>query len=140
VGGGGSDTLPGVDIAAARYVSLTTYRRNGEAVPVPVWIAPLGDGRVGFTTDASSGKAKRIRNRADVTLRECSMRGEVAAGTAEVRGTAEIVADGPDHAATVAAVRKKYGIQFVLIDLGGRLKRLVGRADEPAAAIVITLR
>lgn len=128
-----------MDIADARYVSLTTFRRNGEAVPVPVWIAPLGDGRVGFTTDATSGKVKRIRANPEVTLQECSMRGVVAAGTAEVRGRAVVVEDGPDHEATVAAVRRKYALQYVLIDLGGKLKRLIGRS-EPPAAVVITLR
>ncbi|HRW38130.1 MAG: PPOX class F420-dependent oxidoreductase [Acidimicrobiales bacterium] len=129
-----------MDIGDARYVSITTFRRDGEGVATPVWIAPLGDGRVGFTTDVASGKAKRIGNRPDVTLQECSMRGEVAAGTAEVHGTAEVVTDGPDHDAAVAAIRRKYGIQFRLVELGGRLKRLVGRSKEPAAAVVITLR
>lgn len=128
-----------MDIAGSRYVSLTTYRKSGAAVPVPVWIAPLPDGRAGFTTDASSGKAKRIRNNPSVTLRPCDMRGKVADDAPEVQATAVIVSEGADHQATVAAVRKKYGIQFVLIDVGGKLKRLIGRADEPAAAVVITL-
>lgn len=126
-------------IGAARYVSLTTFRRSGEAVPVPVWIAPLDDGRVAFTTDGSSGKAKRIRATKKVELRECSMRGDVAPDAVVVTGTAVVVGEGPDHEATVAAVRRKYGLQFTLIDLGGKLKRLIGRADEPAAAVVITL-
>jgi PPOX class probable F420-dependent enzyme len=129
-----------MDIGDARYVSLTTFRRSGEAVPVPVWIAPLGDGRVGFTTDASSGKVKRMRNNPEVTLQECSMRGQVAAGTAEVRGTAAVVAEGPDHDLVVRAIGKKYGLQFTVIELGGKLKRLIGRRAEPPAAVVITLR
>ncbi len=139
--------MPGVEtpadlaraIGAARYVSLTTFRRSGEAVPVPVWIAPLGDGRVGFTTDAASGKAKRIRATKRVELRECSMRGEVADGAPTVAGTAVVVGEGADHDLTVRAVRKKYGLQFALIDLGGKLKRLIGRTAEPAAAVIITL-
>lgn len=128
-----------MDIAAARYVSLTTYRKSGEAVPVPVWIAPLPDGRAAFTTDASSGKAKRIRNNPAVTLRPCDMRGKVAEDAPEIAASAVIVTSGPDHESTVAAVRSKYGLQFALIDIGGKLKRLIGRADEPAAAVVITL-
>ena len=32
-------------IADARYVSFTTFRRNGTPVATLVWIALLGDGR-----------------------------------------------------------------------------------------------
>jgi len=129
-----------MDIGDAKYVSLTTYRRNGEAVPVPVWIAPLGDGRIGFTTDATSGKVKRIRNNPSVTLRECSVRGVVAVGTAEVPSTAVIVADGPDHEATVAAVSSKYGLMYKVVGMGGAFKRLIGRTAEPSVAVVITVK
>jgi PPOX class probable F420-dependent enzyme len=129
-----------MDIGNARYVSFTTFRRNGDPVATPVWIAPLPDGRVGFTTDADSWKAKRLQANPEVTLQSCDMRGRVAAGTAPVNATAVLVTDGPDHDATVSAIRSKYGLQFLLIDLGGRLKRLIGRASEPAAAVVITLR
>lgn len=127
-----------MDIASSRYVSLTTFRKSGEAVPVPVWIAPLPDGRAAFTTDAASGKAKRIRNNPTVTVRPCDMRGKVADDAPEVRATAAIVTSGADLDAAVAAVRKKYGIQFLLIDVGGKLKRLIGRSQEPAAGVIIT--
>jgi PPOX class probable F420-dependent enzyme len=129
-----------MDLGDARYVSLTTYRRSGEAVPVPVWIAPLGDGRLGFTTDPTSGKVKRLRANPEVTLRECSMRGEVAAGTAEVLGTAEVVASGPDRELVERAIGAKYGLQFTLVELGGKLKRMVTRSGDAPTAVVITTR
>ncbi len=31
-------------IADEKYVLITTYRKNGDAVSSPVWIAPLPDG------------------------------------------------------------------------------------------------
>ena len=126
-----------MDIADARYVSLTTFRRSGEAVSTPVWIAPLGDGRAGFTTDPTSGKVKRMRHTPAVTLHECDMRGNVAHGTAAVSATAEIVDEGADHDAVCAAVGKKYGIQFTLIELGGRIKRVFTKS-APATAVVLT--
>ena len=49
-----------MDIASEQYVSITTSRRDGRTVSSPVWIAPLADGRVGFTTGSASGKVKRI--------------------------------------------------------------------------------
>jgi hypothetical protein len=127
-----------MDIRAARYVSLTSSKQNGETVDVPVWIAPLTDGRAGFTTDAGSFKVKRIRRNPAVTLRPCDMRGRVAADATAVAATAAIVEDGPDHQRVHDAVAAKYGIQFTLVHLGGKLKRLIGRDAPPVAAIVLT--
>ena len=55
-------------ISDEKYVVLTTFRRNGDAVATPVWIVGLPDGTAGFTTEIDSGKVKRIRNNASVTL------------------------------------------------------------------------
>ena len=32
-----------MQLADADYFSLATFRRNGNAVPTPVWFAPAGD-------------------------------------------------------------------------------------------------
>ena len=127
-----------MDISSARYVSLTSYKRNGDAVHVPVWIAPLPDGRAGFTTDAGSFKVTRIRNNPKVVLRACDMRGKVADDAVEVPATAVIATEGPDQVAVAAAIGKKYGIQYKLTELGGKLKRLVQSDSVPPAAVVIT--
>lgn len=127
------------DIRDARYVSLTSFKRDGTPVPVPVWIAPLDDGRAGFTTDAGSFKVKRIRRNPSVELRACDMRGKVADGADVIAATAVVVDGGPEHDLVHRAVAKKYGIQFTLVHLGGKLKRLVGRDAEPVAAIVLTI-
>lgn len=128
-----------MDISSARYVSLVSYKRDGGAVSVPVWIAPLADGRAGFTTDPTSFKVKRIRRNATVTLESCDMRGKVADGAEVVPATAAIVTEGPDLDAVHAALRAKYGWQLVTIDLGGKLKRLITRKqDESPIAVVIT--
>lgn len=129
-----------MDIGAERYVSFTTYRRNGEPVATPVWIASLPDGRVGFTTGSTSWKVKRLAANPEVSLRPCDMRGRVADGAPELHGTAVAVTDGADHDAVMAAVRRKYGIQYTMLDLGNRLKRLVGRAPAPEASVLVTLR
>jgi PPOX class probable F420-dependent enzyme len=47
-------------------VCLTTFRKNGEAVPTPVWFAE-SDGKLYIYTANSSGKVKRIRNNASVS-------------------------------------------------------------------------
>lgn len=125
-------------IRDARYVSLTSFKRDGGAVHVPVWIAPLADGRAGFTTDAGSFKVKRIRRNPAIELRPCDLRGNVAEDAEVVTGTAVVVDDGPDHDAVHRAVAGKYGIQFHLIELGGKLKRLV-RKGPGVVSVVVTL-
>lgn len=127
-----------MDISAARYVSLTSLKRDGTPVDVAVWIAPLPDGRAGFTTDAGSYKVKRIRNNASVTLRPCDMRGKVAEGAEAVPAIATIAEDGLDHELVHAAIAKKYGLQFSLVHLGGKLKRLVGKDPAPVASVLLT--
>ena len=98
----------------------------------------LPDGRAGFTTDAGSFKVKRMRRNPAVTLRPCDLRGRVAEGATSVSATAVIVEDGPDHHLVHDAVAEKYGIQFTLVHLGGKLKRLIGRDAPPIAAVVLT--
>lgn len=125
-------------IGDEKYVSLTTLRKSGEGVPTPVWIAPLGDGRIGFTTGGESGKVKRMRNNPQVTLQPCDMRGKVAEGAATVTGTA-VVVTGAEAAPVEAAIKSKYGFQVTLIGLGEKVRKLFGKGDASAAAVIITL-
>lgn len=60
-----------------RYVSLTTFRRNGEPVPTAVWFVPQADGTLLVYTAATSGKVKRLRRDARCTVAPCDARGRV---------------------------------------------------------------
>ena len=122
-------------VADARYVSFTTYRRSGEAVSTPVWLAPLPDGRAGFTTAAESGKVKRLRHTPRVSVVPSDVRGRVAPGAEPVTGTATVALDGPDHAAVVAAMQRAYGIQFRLVHLGSTIKARLGRGQNAAVTV-----
>ena len=125
-----------VSIADSRYVSFTTFRRTGEAVSTPVWIAPLPDGRAGFTSAGEAGKIKRLRHTPSVRVRASDARGKVAADAPEFAGTAVVATEGPDYDAVVTALRKKYGIQFTAVHLGSGLKARFGRGNN--AVVVIT--
>ncbi len=74
------------------FVSLTTFRKNGEGVPTPVWIAREGDTLI-VTTPAGTGKVKRLRNDSRVELRASNRMGKVAEDAPVFRGTASIVED-----------------------------------------------
>jgi len=120
-------------------VSLRTKKRNGDEVATPVWIAALGDGALGFTTDLTSGKAKRIRNFADVTLQPCNARGVVKDATTAVTGTATVLS-GADVEPVQAAIKAKYGLIVSLIGVAYTVRRVVTRgAQSPPAAIRIEL-
>jgi PPOX class probable F420-dependent enzyme len=50
-----------------KFVSLATFKRNGDAVTAPMWI--VGDGvRLSVWTPADSWKVKRVRRDPRVTL------------------------------------------------------------------------
>lgn len=65
------------DVAAitGKYLSITSYRRDGSGVSTPVWFAAEGD-RLLVMTDSRSGKVKRIRRNPYVTIAPCSGRGK----------------------------------------------------------------
>jgi uncharacterized protein len=123
-----------VAITDEKYVLLTTFRKNGVAVPTPVWIVAMPDGTGGFTTEATSGKVKRIRNTPSVTLQPCSMRGNVQPGAAVVKATAEVLLDA-DARPITAAVRRKYRLVMMMLKISDLIRKLFRRADAPECAI-----
>jgi uncharacterized protein len=115
-----SSTL--LQLGGERFVSLTTYRRSGVAVSVPVWVARSDDALV-VTTTPGSGKVKRLRRDPRVTLRPCSRRGAVADGAPIAHGRAQILTDPATVAAASDAIRAKYGWEFHAIMLVERIAR-----------------
>jgi hypothetical protein len=68
-------TIP-KEIRGQKYVSLTTFRKNGQAVNTPVWFAE-NDETLYVKTRNDSGKYKRIRNNPQVKVAGCTMRGNI---------------------------------------------------------------
>jgi uncharacterized protein len=71
-------------LRGARVGLLTTYRRSGEPVATPVSIA-VRDGGVYFVTPATSGKARRLTVRPDVTLAPSTVSGRATGSATEGR-------------------------------------------------------
>jgi hypothetical protein len=75
-----------------KYISLTTYRRDGTAVATPVWFVQEG-GRLLVRTGTASGKVKRIRHNPAVRVTVCTargrLRGQQASGVAYVLSGSE---------------------------------------------------
>jgi uncharacterized protein len=90
-----------------KYALLTTYRKNDDPVPTPVWFGLDEDGAVYFYADETSGKVKRVRSNAQVRLAPCDMRGKPRGAPAV--GTARILPpDETDRAERVIAAN--YGL------------------------------
>jgi hypothetical protein len=94
-------------LAKSRYLSVTTFRRDGTPVVTPVWLARQGDELV-TSSGSLSGKAKRLRNSSRVLLAPCDMRGRVTGDTVE--GTARFQ-DQAETAVTISLIRQRYGLQ-----------------------------
>jgi PPOX class probable F420-dependent enzyme len=112
------------DLPRSTYVSLTTFRRTGQPVPTPVWAAPDGEDLVVWTR-ADSGKVKRLRHTARVTVAPCDMRGRVRGPAVEA--TAGFV-DHADWPQALAALRRTYGFRF---QAGYVASRLWTRLTKP---------
>ena len=70
-----SSTIP-VELQDQKYISLTTFRKNGVPVRTPVWFAEQG-GKLYLFTNPKSGKVKRIRNNPQVRIAPSTIRGRV---------------------------------------------------------------
>jgi len=92
------------EIQSQKYISLSTFRKNGTAVPTPVWFGER-DGKLYVMTRNDSGKLKRIRNNPQVRIAPSTMRGRVTGP--EFPATARIL---PPESWPQAreAVRQKY--------------------------------
>src|SRR6478672_11251705 len=106
-------------LASGKFLLITSYRKNGTGVPTPVWVVRDGDA-LGAWTVADSWKVKRIRNRADVLVGPCDVRGRPT-GEA-VPATAEIL-DAAGTARYRKLIARKYGVVGRLTLLGSRLRR-----------------
>ena len=71
-----------------QYISLETFKKNGDGVKTPVWFV-LHDTVVYVYTEADSWKVKRIRNNPRVRLALCTVRGRVTGPW--LNGTAAII-------------------------------------------------
>lgn len=110
--------VPFVHLQGHQFMSLTTFRKNGQPVPTPVWFAQEGD-KLYVMTQPDAGKVKRIRNNAQVEVAPSDVRGRVLGESQEAM--ARILPPGEADRAK-QALSKKYGIQKLLFSLMARLR------------------
>jgi uncharacterized protein len=73
------------EIKGQKYISLASFRKNGDPVYTPLWFGEKDD-KLYVMTRSDSGKYKRIKNNPNVRIAPCTIRGKIT---------------GPEFAATV---------------------------------------
>ena len=118
-----------------KYMSLTTFRKTGEAVITPVWFAE-SKGTIYVGTGVNAGKLKRIRHTERVALAACTMSGKVTGS--EIEGKARVVSEPQEMSEAEAALSKKYGlarsIYYFILNTINTIRRKP-RMDEVYMAI-----
>ena len=126
------------DLDTAKYVSFTTYKKDGKPVSLPVWVVPF-EGGYAFTTDHDAFKVKRVRRDSRASLAVCTFKGLVSPDATIHVGTA-VILDGPDSQLVATLVRKKYRVMYLAIIAQSAMRRLFGKASHAAdTAIKVTL-
>ncbi|MFE2242636.1 MULTISPECIES: PPOX class F420-dependent oxidoreductase [Streptomyces] len=122
------------ELGSARYVSLTTFRKDGTPVATPVWAVADG-GELYVWTRSDSWKVRRIRNDGRVTLAACDVRGRVEEGASVVEGRARLL-DEEGLRRVRRLMSRKYTWQFWVVDVPAALAR---RGKRPHTAIAVKL-
>lgn len=122
------------ELGRARYISLTTYRRDGTGVATPVWVVRADD-ELWVWTRSDSWKVKRLCRDSRVRVVVCDVRGRVAPGAVTCDGTARLLPD-TEMPRLRKLLGRKYRLQFWLVDVPATLVRL-GRRPHTGIGVVL---
>jgi PPOX class probable F420-dependent enzyme len=94
-------------LSGHKHALVVTFKRDGTAVPTPIWFGLDEVGRLYFRTGATVAKVRRIRNDPRVLVAPCTLRGKPLGPSIEA--TARVVApDEKDHAET--SIQSNFGL------------------------------
>lgn len=93
-------------LAGRKYALLVTFRKDGSAVPTPIWFALHDDKHLVTRTEARTAKLVRLRNDPRARIFPCDARGKPLGPGVEATGR---FLDGPECAAAEAALDRHYG-------------------------------
>lgn len=116
----------------SRQILLVTFKRSGEAMPSPINHGG-DDGKLYVSSDASTGKVKRIRNNPNVVVVPCSLRGKPQGQP--VAGIARILPES-DHPLAERVIAANWSPAMRIFERG--LDKGSAVAGIPIAYIEIT--
>jgi uncharacterized protein len=90
-----------------KYALLVTFRRDGTAVPTPVWFALLDDRRFVTHTEERTAKVRRIRRDPRARVFPCDPRGKPLGPGVEATG--RILETAAEREQAEAGLDRRYG-------------------------------
>ncbi|MFT7221494.1 MAG: PPOX class probable F420-dependent enzyme [Candidatus Azotimanducaceae bacterium] len=112
---------------SSSYISLRTFRKNGQGVDTPVWFVEDTSNKIYLFSAANAGKVKRIKNSLQAELAECDMRGGSLGDWH--RCNAYLVDNADESKQAYALLVKRYGWQMRITNF---FSRLTGRINHRA--------
>jgi PPOX class probable F420-dependent enzyme len=97
-------------IGGEKYISLETFKKNGEGVKTPVWFVLHGNALYVYT-EAASWKVKRTRNNPRVRVAPCTVRGTIKGPWIDARAS---LVEGDERALADKLLDRKYLLKRVL--------------------------
>ena len=119
-----------LELGEEKYISLTTFKRDGTPVSTPVWVA-REDGRLLVWSAAGAWKVKRIRRDGHVRVAPCSGMGKVRG--APLDGKATILGD---TTSVERLLRRKHRVAYRLIRGWGMVIRRLRRKPDPESVTI----
>ena len=132
---------PPADLRAlfpGRYLSVTSFKRDGTGVATPLWF--VSDGRRLFAlTDLHSAKVRRIRRNPQVLVAPCGPNGKLRRGAVPAR--VEVLTATPELERVQKLLIERYKLSYRVVMLfyriGRRLRGQQSVADGAALAITV---
>ena len=133
---------PAADLEAlfpGRYLSVTSFKRDGTGVATPLWFVSDG-GRLFALTDLRSAKVRRIRHNPQVLVAPCRANGKLRGEPLPAR--VEVLTAVPELERVQQLLIERYRVTYRLVMLVYRLgRRLRGQQSvAEGAALAISGR
>jgi PPOX class probable F420-dependent enzyme len=97
----------------SRHGSIVSFRRDGRAVPTPVWVA-LADGHVYVRSERASGKVRRLRRDPRALVAPCTRRGQPTGAPLEM--IARVLPPAEEQIGE-SALKRRFGFGRELFEL-----------------------
>ena len=120
------------EIRHSRYISLTTYRKDGTPVATPVWAVASGDELI-IVSELDAWKVKRIRHNSHVVVTVCGLRGGIEPGAPSAEGTARLLDEAGTERSRTLLARK-----YFMSRIGNWFASLLRLKRPPLVGIAVT--
>ncbi len=126
------------ELFPGRYLSVTSFKRDGTGVATPVWFVS-DRARLYALTDLHSAKVRRIRHNPRVVIAACRVNGNLRGDA--VAGNVQVLTDPEDlervQQLLLARYKLSYRVVMLFYRLGRRLRAKQAVADGAALAITV---